>query len=564
MKSKIAVAVAAALNLTSVEALAQGAPPKLDILLKPHATAAGTGDYVDVTIKLEAPKAAAGETLARLPLMIVSMPGIKLDAKDLKVTDAKGAVAITQADQPATPQWQYRHFNAGRATEGDVTLTYRAHVREVSGTTRMGPLFDLRGQPGGVNGAGMTFLALPDKKTPYSVTLNWDMSAYPAGARGVHSLGEGQVKQIAPTDLWNFSYYYAGNVQTYEADGFSMYWTKTPPFDTQTVAHKIGALYGQMTTFFKAEGGSYRVFVRENPFSGMGGTALASSFIFGYDAGNPPTLDRLQALLAHEMAHNWLKIGGEHGDSAWYTEGTAEYYSIMLALRAGLLTPAQVGEMINDRAFSYWSNPLSKLSNADAAAAFWKDNSAQTIPYGRGLLYLINTDAKIRAATGGAKTLDTMVQAMIAKQKAGETPGIDVWLTLVGTEIGATAKTDYDNMVAGKPLIPVAGALGPCFTVVPTTVRRFDLGFDQPSLDKKLISGVRVGSAASASGLKDGDVVIEATSVFDAQRTQTSPMTLKVKRGEAVIDISYLPRGEAVAAHQWQRKADVPDIACKL
>jgi hypothetical protein len=552
--------------LMSTSALAQSPPPALGITLKPHLSD-GKGDYIDVRVSIAHPDVKAGQTLVHLPLMIVSMPGITLEAKDLSVADAKGTVAITQADQPTTPQWQYRDFKPARDTEGDVTLSYRAYVREVSGTTRIGPLFDLRGQPGGVNGAGMTFLALPDTKTPYSVTLKWDMSALPAGAMGVHSLGEGDVKTIAPVDLWNFSYYYAGTVETYKADRFTMYWTKAPPFDTRLIAQKIGTLYDNMTRFFDdTSGSSYRVFVRENPFSGTGGTALASSFMFGYDVSNPPTTDKLQGLLAHEMAHNWLKIGGEHGDTAWYTEGTAEYYSIVLAARSGLLTPAQVADMMNDRAFSYWSNPLSALSNADAAKAFWKDNSAQTIPYGRGLLYLINTDANIRAASAGKRNLDTVVKAMIAKQKARENAGIDEWLQLVGADIGAAkARADYEDMVAGKPILPVTGALGDCFTLAPATVKAFELGFEQASLNKNVVSGVKPGTAAAKAGLKDGDAIIESTSVFDAMRTQSSLMKLKVRRADQVIDISYLPRVDtATKVSQWQRKPGVADAACKL
>jgi len=105
------------------------------------------------------------------------------------------------------------------------------------------------------------------------------------------------------------------------------------------------ALYGSMAKFFDDETGSYRVFVRRNPFKGTGGTGLARSFTFGYNFDAKPTVDSLQGLLAHEMAHTWPAMQGEHGDTAWYSEGTAEYYSTVLSFRS--LTPGDKGPNID-------------------------------------------------------------------------------------------------------------------------------------------------------------------------------------------------------------------------
>jgi hypothetical protein len=45
----------------------------------------------------------------------------------------------------------------------------------------------------------------------------------------------------------------------------------------------------------------------------------------------------------------------------------------------------------------------------------------------------------------------------------------------------------------------------------------------------------------------------------DVRRT----LTLLVTRDGKTFPITYLPRGEAVDAYQWERIAGVPDSACR-
>ena len=67
-----------------------------------------------------------------------------------------------------------------------------------------------------------------------------------------------------------------------------MYWLSDPPFDAPAAAKMIDRLFGYVATFFHDEGGSYRVFVRKNPYKGGGGTALARSFLFAYGTAKNP------------------------------------------------------------------------------------------------------------------------------------------------------------------------------------------------------------------------------------------------------------------------------------
>ena len=72
-------------------------------------------------------------------------------------------------------------------------------------TTNNGPLFDMRREGAGFEGAGIGFLAVPPGETPYRVTLDWDFRGMPAGSRGVWSLGEGRVERVATAQQLAFS-----------------------------------------------------------------------------------------------------------------------------------------------------------------------------------------------------------------------------------------------------------------------------------------------------------------------------------------------------------------------
>ena len=186
---------------------------------------------------------------------IVSAPTVRYDGDAIQASDAHGPLVLTATDESPTPQGIYRHWTADRDTVGPVTARYRAFPRKVDENTRNGPLFDLRSEAGGFNGAGISFLALPDTKDPYSVHLKWDMSAAPPGTRGVWSLGEGNVDTVVPAETLAFSYYALGPLKSVPRlsdsgtsgtttgdagaaapNGFSMYWLSDPPFDTVALA----------------------------------------------------------------------------------------------------------------------------------------------------------------------------------------------------------------------------------------------------------------------------------------------------------------------------------------
>lgn len=548
------------------QAAAGEAPPSLELVMKP--VAADDGGYIDVAMTIEAPQLAAGEGLVRLPLILVGIPSARYDGDALTASDAKGDLPLTQEEEPPTPQGVYRRWNVSRATEGDVTVTYKAPPREVTAATNNGPLFDLRAEAGGFAGAGVGFIATPVNEGPYSVSLNWDMSDAPEGSFGAWSLGEGDVERVAPASALSFSYYAAGPLKRYPPRGeeskFGLYWLAEPPFDPAALAGRIEKLYQAMSSFFNEDQSAYRVFIRQNPYKGRGGSALAGSFMFGYNKEDAPTIDDLQGLLAHEMAHNWPAMQGEHGLTAWYSEGTAEFYSLMLAYRAGLMTTGEYLEEINERAAGYYSNPYRALSNEEAAQKFWTDPIAQTVPYGRGFMYLAQTDAAIRAKTKGKRSLDDIVLEMRRRQNSGEAFGIPEWLDLVGEEIGdREAKKQFERMSSGELLIADDGRFAPCFEVVSKPARPFVLGFARSSLnDDRIVRDLEPGSEAARLGVREGDRIVDVKGMEEARRDAAVEITLTIARDDGDVELTYLPRGPEVEGYAWAQVEGAPESAC--
>jgi predicted metalloprotease with PDZ domain len=289
------------------------------------------------------------------------------------------------------------------------------------------------------------------------------------------------------------------------------------------------------------------------------------SFMFGYSDEKVPEFSELHGLLAHEITRNWPQLEGDHGDTAWYSEGNAEYYSVLLSCRAGVYDDAKFLKVINARASGYYTNPLRSLSNQQAAENIWSDSAAQRVPYGRGFMYLASVDAEIREKSGGKRSLDDLVLEILQRQRKQDKYGISEWLDLVTRELDPAARDEFQKMTSGAMLVPPPNSFAPCFAPTKFADEVFELGFAQASLagDRK-VRGLVEGSAAAAAGVHNDDLILESSRLADVQDDPTQPMRLKIRRGDEELTISYLPRGALVPSYHWVRVNNVPLSACKL
>ncbi len=346
-----------------------------------------------------------------------------------------------------------------------------------------------------------------------------------------------------------------------KATGFSAAWLGEPPFDPRPLMVWAGKLHGWMSGFFKDPAEPpYRIILRYNPINAGGGAAMTNSFLLTWGESAKDG-EKLKGTLAHEMIHTWTTsaLGGQ-----WYGEGIAVHYQALLPWRAGMISSADFLDDTNATARRYYTNALNGTPDAEVAPRFWEDTRIRTLPYDRGALYFAVLNGKIRRASGGKRSLDDLINEMVARHRAGRAADDTVWLELIGQELGDEGRRLHADMLAGKLMLPESGDFGPCFARTTAKFRRFDLGFEPKSLvgDVKTIRDLNPASEAAKAGLKNGDVVTYAVAVDSVQGDPARLFTLKVTRDGKTFGVTYLPRGETVDAYQWARVAGVADAKC--
>ena len=141
---------------------------------------------MDVELKVSAMEAQAGQAVLTLPVVIANTDTIATTLTDLTMTDALGPVPLTVRDDPVALVYA-RHWIAGRAVSGDVTVRYRAPIDNTPPRRGSGPPYSLRTDGGGVSGVGNTFILLPEDDQDYRIALRWDLTDIGAEAAATSS-----------------------------------------------------------------------------------------------------------------------------------------------------------------------------------------------------------------------------------------------------------------------------------------------------------------------------------------------------------------------------------------
>ena len=419
-----------------------------------------------------------GQELFRAQLCTVSVWGA--EPENFAAADEKGDIPLSVRDTEPYPL-SLRHWRAQRDTEGHISVQYDVTPCEGLKAGHHGPYFQFAHEAGGVSGPGIAFLLdIPDWRG--RLCLRWDMSHMPPGSRGVCTWGEGDVEKEGSLDLLRQIYYAFGPVQSIEEGEFGFYWLTEPSFDVGALADYARGLFRVMRRFFHDSQGTYRIFMRHDRTETSGGTALMRSYMFGWNDVQPVSVRDKQNLLAHEMVHNWPTMNDEpYGETTWYVEGTAEYYSIMIPLRAGLISKAQALAEIQRRTDEYYLNPTRHLSDPEAAKICWQDRRAQRLAYGRGVFFLANTDARIRRATSGEKSLDDVVLSLLSRSNAGEKLGNEAFLETVQSIASIDVSEAWRVMHGGGHFAPDPDSFDGLFTVNETQAKEADTGKDAVS-----------------------------------------------------------------------------------
>jgi hypothetical protein len=555
--------------------------PQLTITLAPAAAGAdGNIPYVDVRVVAPDMRVAAGRPLLRLPLVSSNVTTIANSLAGLRVTDSAGVLSLTTRDDPPSGLMFFRHWYAGRAVAGTVTIRYRAPITNALNPGGAAPPLELRTEDGGFSADASTFLVLPDSASTYRIAIRWNFAALRGQAVGLSTLGAGNVG-AAPSaagaqggldKLYHSGLYVmGGRVHVYPSpmpsSGFMSAWQGSPPFDAAGLMRWTRALYGSYLRFFRAPPRRpYEVFLRRNLINAGGGVEVGGSFVGTFDRQTPEKDFKLT--LAHEMVHTFAyALDAPDGLlSSWYAEGLAVNYERVLPWRAHQISTADFLTDLNKTAARYYTDPLNDTPNSQIPARFWADTRVRVLPYDRGSLYFATVNAEMRRRTHGRRSLDDLLLKMIAKHRQGQVVDAAAWVALVRRELGSGAVAEFHAMMNGALVLPPSDAFGPCFERTTAPLRRYQLGFDSAVLMEpaRIVRGLIADSAAARAGLRNGDRIVKPVPQDGIQADQDATLTLLIQRDGRTFPITYLPRGATVPAYQWRRRPGVPDRDCGL
>ena len=531
--------------------------PLMTVLIKPGAMseAVGKGD-LDVTMTIPGMDVAAGAPFLSMGMFV---PGLARPQtlSTIDVRDATGPVSLS-TERGAPGRW-----TSTRAVKGDVVVSYRLVAENIPAIAG-GPPIGVRLDGDGFSASGQFLLMAPSVTRDYRIQLKWDLSAMGPGAEAVSSYGDGDLTLPAgPVSRLGRALYMAGHLKREResaASAFSAVWVGEPGFDPRPAMQWTAKLHAAMSRHFKdVTEPPYRVFLRYNPMNAGGGAALTHSFIVTYGKG--VTGESLKSILGHEMTHTWTASG----IGSWYSEGNAVFYQALLPWRAGLMTADEYLADLNKTASRYYTNALKDTPEDQVAPRFWEDTRIRVLPYDRGAMYFAVLNGKVRKASGGKRSLDDLIQAMIDRGRNAQPVSEAVWLDMLRAEIGEDGPAVHRSMLSGGLMLPESDDFGPCFRRTTKPIRQFDLGFDNKSIvgAEKVIQGLKAGSEAEKAGLRNGDKITYAVALDAVQGDVTRVLELQVTRDGRTFPLTYLPRGAAVDAYQWERNPATPASACR-
>lgn len=252
-------------------------------------------------------------------------------------------------------------------------------------------------------------------------------------------------------------------------------------------------------------------------------------------------------LFSHELFHAWnvKRIRPEalgpfdytkevHTKDLWAMEGVTSYYEVLLAVRAGLLTPAQGFEEWATSWTGHLETPGRAVQSAEMASfdtwiRFYRpdENSVNVAEsyYRRGQLLGLGLDLTIRGATAGRRGLDDVMRLLWrrwgAKGKGYPEGAVeDAAVRVLASR--AKARRFFDRYVRGTEtpdlarLLPAAGLE---LKLVPEAEEgvteespvktRGDFGWKTKTENGRLlVAEVREGGAAMRAGMSAADEIV--------------------------------------------------------
>jgi hypothetical protein len=440
------------------------------MILKPVRSNTGDVTGIQVFQVVQGSSITGGQPFSVVaPIAVAGTVNIAHRITNLKVSDSSGDIALRAEDDPESADGDayFRHWRASRPVTLPVSIRYLALVQPAADAG--GPPYGMKATAGGVAGAGLGFLALPEKVETTESKLHWDLSEFPAGSVGVITAGEGDQPLSGPPSMFEEQWMLAGPAEVFKSqkNKFSAYGLGKPAFDIHAAFEWADRAYDFLASSFRylQPAPSYVLMIRAFDYDSYGtGTAFTGGPLIsvGNTYSNGQDLAYIHTIIFHEMTHQWVgQIEGEH---SWFAEGLTQYSSTVLPFRAGLSSLDEFAQDANRITREYYESPARNWSQERIEQIGMNREDVRRTPYDRGELYFANLDAEIRRKSHGQRNLYTLLYPLfVSRQKEG-TFDQATWERALENEVGPSAVKEFHRIVLEgiETITPDFDAFGPC------------------------------------------------------------------------------------------------------